>query len=152
MFSDIYNSLFPTQSTTYEVEKDFEKFTEFSSPRSQISSRSNKTVKDLINEGFEDYVNRIKEVKNKTIYFKEYKIFKSHHYTKRTSVSRFYVQNHNNNNNSENIYVSPEKIYTIIPQEYFSSDFKIPREILENKQPEVIYGEVIKYDKNIFFS
>jgi hypothetical protein len=62
LFSEIYNSFFPTQSTNYEVEKDLEKFTEFGSPRSQVSSRSSKTIKDLMNESFEDYINRIKEV------------------------------------------------------------------------------------------
>jgi hypothetical protein len=54
------------------------------------------------------------------------------------------VQNNSNNYNSEAIYQSPEKIYKVIPQEYFVENFKIPREILENKQPENIYGEVIK--------
>jgi hypothetical protein len=60
---DIKNMFYDSQSN-FEASKDFEKFTDIGSPRSHSSSRSSKvSLKDLLNESFSEYLNKIKIVK-----------------------------------------------------------------------------------------
>jgi hypothetical protein len=68
---DIKSRILDTQSSTYEIDYNLDKFNNnndhndhnIGSPKSQSTSRSSKTFKELLNESFDDYINRIKNVK-----------------------------------------------------------------------------------------
>jgi hypothetical protein len=127
LYSGIYDS-----SSNYEVtdiSKDFEKFTDIGSPRSQASSRSSKvSFKDLLNESYEDYLNKIKV---------EYAIYKCNH-RKSQIESKF-----GSIENTDHLYHGSQKIYKIVPKEFFfngGSDnphYKISKEILEKKREDI---------------
>jgi hypothetical protein len=131
MKNKLYSGIYDT-SSNYEltdISKDFEKFTDIGSPRSQASSRSSKlSFKDLLNESYDDYLNKIKA---------EYTIYKSNH-RKYHNESKFVSVE-----NTDHLYHGSQKIYKIVPKEFFFqgdgevSNFKISKEILEKKREDI---------------
>jgi hypothetical protein len=68
MMEDLKSLMYDSQ-LEFEASKDFERFTDIgsSSPRSQVSSRSNKTSKtslrEMLNESFENYKRKVFQVR-----------------------------------------------------------------------------------------
>jgi hypothetical protein len=133
MKNKLYSGIYETSSNLEmtDISKDFEKFTDIGSPRSQASSRSSKiSFKDLLNESYDDYLNKIKS---------EYTIYKSNHRRMINSVNESRIVSVESN---ESLYQSSQKIYKLIPREFFEGgssiqQFKISREILEKKREEI---------------
>lgn len=60
---DLFNKFYENQNNiTTNTEHDISRFTEVGSPRSMHSTKSNKTLKQLVGENFTDYLSKIKPV------------------------------------------------------------------------------------------
>jgi hypothetical protein len=114
-----------------DISKDFEKFTDISSPRSHTSSRSSKlSFKDLLNESYEDYLNKIKT---------EFAIYKANHHRKLKFASDLNASRINLVEADDlTIYQSSHRIYKLISSDFFNAiNFKINKEILEKSREQI---------------
>jgi hypothetical protein len=125
IYSGIYDSTSNLELT--DISKDFEKFTDISSPRSHTSSRSSKlSFKELLNESYEDYLKKIKN---------EFAIYKINHQRKGKNQDLNASRINLVEADDLSVYQSSHKIYKIIPNDFFNaSEFKISKEILEKKR------------------
>jgi hypothetical protein len=137
LFEDIKSKFYDSQSN-FEASKDFDKFnTDIGSPRSQ-SSRTSKSsssklpsFKDLMNETYDDYLAKIKG---------EYPTYKNNHRKTQPESSKIIISDLQK---SLSLYQSSQKIYKMIPAEFFTEEgkkYKINKDILEKKS-----GEMQKY-------
>lgn len=112
-----------------DISKDFEKFTDISSPRSHSSGRSKISFKDLLNESYENYLKKIKN---------EFAIYKSNHHRKTKNQDLNSTRINLTEADDLTVYQSCSKIYKYVPNEFFSNlQFKIPKEILEKNRDHI---------------
>lgn len=108
-----------------DISKDFDKYIDFSistqlSPRSTQSQH--KTLRDYIHEGYDGYINKIKQA---------YPAYKMNH------NKRIEARNNPLENEQLMLYQQSSKIFTILPSEYFLDTYTINKEILEKKREEL---------------
>ena len=141
----MYNGIYENSSNIdgNDYSKDFEKFTDISSPRSYSSSTKSSKIsfKDLVIESYEDYLNKIKT---------EYCQYKINHFghMNRKNNSLISLLNQTSDirslpnlpTSAVSIYQSSQKIFKLIQSEFFApsdQQFKLSKEILEKKREEI---------------